>query len=159
MDRRKSKAGAPAAGAKKTSTPARAKPPAAESDRFKRGVTMVSHLMGEETARQMVERVNSGGYGASRSRFMLDTCFGEVWSSPDLDLRSRSLIVIAMLIAKGGLADELKGHLHVGLRNGLTPTELEAIILHATLYVGIPGTNFAAAALKQVLEETGNGST
>jgi len=63
--------------------------------------------------------------------------WGDVWQRPGLDLKTRSLITVAMLTAMGK-QHELKGHLRGALNNGATPVELQEVLLHAAVYCGIP---------------------
>lgn len=63
--------------------------------------------------------------------------WGDVWQRPGLDLKSRSLITVAMLTALGK-HHELKGHLRGALNNGVTPAELQEVLLHAAVYCGVP---------------------
>ena len=63
--------------------------------------------------------------------------WGDVWQRPGLDLKTRSLITVAMLTALGK-QHELKGHLRGALNNGATPAELQEVLLHAAVYCGVP---------------------
>jgi 4-carboxymuconolactone decarboxylase len=63
--------------------------------------------------------------------------WGDVWQRPGLDLKTRSLITVAMLTAMGK-QHELKGHLRGALNNGATPAELQEVLLHAAVYCGVP---------------------
>lgn len=64
-------------------------------------------------------------------------CFGMFWSRPNLALRDRSLITVAMLAAMGR-QDELAGHLRGALNVGLTKEELVEVLMHAGVYAGVP---------------------
>lgn len=63
--------------------------------------------------------------------------WGDVWQRPGLDLKTRSLITVAMLTAMGK-QHELKSHLRGALNNGVTPAELQEVLLHAAVYCGVP---------------------
>ena len=63
--------------------------------------------------------------------------WGDVWQRPGLDLKTRSLVTVAMLTALGK-QHELKGHLRGALNNGATPAELQEVLLHAAIYCGVP---------------------
>lgn len=63
--------------------------------------------------------------------------WGTVWQRPGLDLKTRSIVTVSMLVAMGR-GTELKGHLRGALRNGVTATELQEILLHASVYCGVP---------------------
>jgi len=63
--------------------------------------------------------------------------WGDVWQRPGLDLKTRSLITVAMLTALGK-QHELKGHVRGALNNGATPAEIQEVLLHAAVYCGVP---------------------
>ncbi|MFM6992785.1 MAG: carboxymuconolactone decarboxylase family protein [Rhodoferax sp.] len=63
--------------------------------------------------------------------------WGDVWQRPGLDLKTRSLITVAMLTALGK-QNELKGHVRGALNNGATAAEIQEVLLHAAVYCGVP---------------------
>lgn len=65
--------------------------------------------------------------------------WGDVWQRPGLDLKTRSLITVAMLTALGK-QNELKGHVRGALNNGVTVQELQEVLLHAAIYCGVPAS-------------------
>ena|SRR5579883_3272196 len=77
-------------------------------------------------------------------------CFGEVWSRPNLAVRDRSLVTVAMLAALGR-HEELKAHL-AGARNvGLTRDELVEVLMQVGVYAGVPAGVAALTAAADVL--------
>jgi len=77
--------------------------------------------------------------------------WGEVWTRPGLDRRTRSCITIAMLVALGH-TEELKLHLRAALNNGLTRDEIKEVLLQTAIYAGVPAANAAFRAAQEVLE-------
>jgi 4-carboxymuconolactone decarboxylase len=73
--------------------------------------------------------------------------FGEIWSRPQLSRRDRSIVVIAILVSLGTVA-ELAVHAPAGLRHGLTRVEVEEIVTHLSLYAGIPRAIEAMGAVR-----------
>lgn len=69
--------------------------------------------------------------------FISRNAWGTVWQRDGLDLKTRSLLTVAMLTALGR-QHELKGHVRGALNNGATPEELRELFLHATVYCGFP---------------------
>jgi len=63
--------------------------------------------------------------------------WGDVWQRPGLDLKTRSLITVAMLTALGK-QHELKGHVRGALNNGASVEEIQEVLLHAAIYCGVP---------------------
>ena len=78
--------------------------------------------------------------------------WGEIWTRPVLDRRSRSMITLTALVA-GGHWEELAMHVRAARRNGLTPQEIGAVLLQCAVYVGVPAANAAFAVAQRVLEE------
>ena len=63
--------------------------------------------------------------------------WGDVWQRPGLDLKTRSLVTVAMLTALGR-QHELKGHVRGALNNGASVEEIQEVLLHASIYCGVP---------------------
>jgi 3-oxoadipate enol-lactonase/4-carboxymuconolactone decarboxylase len=78
--------------------------------------------------------------------------WGEIWTRPGLDRRTRSAITITALVALNH-HNELAMHVRAALRNGLTPDEIKEVLLQAAIYCGVPAANSAFAIAQQVLEE------
>jgi 4-carboxymuconolactone decarboxylase len=78
--------------------------------------------------------------------------WGEVWSRPGLDRRTRSAITVAMLVAVGR-HEELAVHLRGALTNGLTREEITEILLQSAVYCGVPAANHAFRVANEVLGE------
>jgi 4-carboxymuconolactone decarboxylase len=80
--------------------------------------------------------------------------WGEVWSRPGLDRRTRSLVTIVALVATGR-EHELEMHVRAAIQNGVTPDELKEVLLMCAVYCGVPAANGAFAIAQRVLEEDG----
>ncbi|ABQ34175.1 MULTISPECIES: carboxymuconolactone decarboxylase family protein [Bradyrhizobium] len=79
-----------------------------------------------------------------------EMCWGYAWTRPGLDRRTRSIINLAMLTALSK-PSELKLHVKGALTNGVTVDEIKEILLHATVYCGIPAGLEAFKAAHEVL--------
>ncbi len=79
-------------------------------------------------------------------------CWGETWTEGVLPLKTRSLITIATLLALRA-STELKIHVLGALRNGCTVEEIQDVLLHGTVYCGVPAGVEAFRAAKEVVEE------
>jgi 4-carboxymuconolactone decarboxylase len=77
-------------------------------------------------------------------------CFGMFWSRPNLGLRDRSLITVAMLAAMGK-QEELRGHIAGALRMGVTREEVIEVLMHAGVYAGVPAGVSALTTAAAVL--------
>jgi 4-carboxymuconolactone decarboxylase len=78
--------------------------------------------------------------------------WGEVWSRPGLDRRTRSCITLAMLAALGH-EEELAMHVRAALRIGLGPDEIKEVLLQVAVYAGVPAANRAFKVAQQALDE------
>ena len=79
--------------------------------------------------------------------------WGEVWTRPGLDRRTRSVAVLTALIARGHW-EELAMHVHAARTNGLTVDEIGEVILQSAVYCGVPAANHAFAIAREVLDQT-----
>ena len=78
--------------------------------------------------------------------------WGEIWTRPGLDRRTRSCITVAMLVALNR-NEELALHMRAALTNGVTVDELKEILLQTMIYCGVPAANSAFAMAARVLAE------
>jgi 4-carboxymuconolactone decarboxylase len=102
---------------------------------FDAGLATRTQVMGEA----FVTKAFAGADDFTRvmQEFISRNAWGTVWQRDDLDLKTRSLLTVAMLTALGR-QQELKGHVRGALNNGATPEELRELFLHATVYCGFP---------------------
>jgi len=78
--------------------------------------------------------------------------WGDIWTRPGLDLRTRSLITIALLAA-GGRNEELSLHVRATRNTGATRDEIREVLLQVAVYAGVPAANSAFRIAKAALEE------
>ena len=78
--------------------------------------------------------------------------WGEIWSRPGLDRRSRSCITLALLAALGH-EEELAMHVRAALRIGLSAEEIEEVLLQVAVYAGVPAANRAFKVAQRALDE------
>ena len=78
--------------------------------------------------------------------------WGSIWTRPGLDRRSRSIITLTALVARGH-HEELAMHLRAARTNGLTDDEIKELLLQTAIYCGVPDANTAFRIAQQVLEE------
>ena len=78
--------------------------------------------------------------------------WGEIWTRPGLDRRTRSAITLTALIALGRF-DELAMHVRAARRNGLSDDEIKEVLLQSAIYCGVPAANSAFAVASRVLAE------
>jgi 3-oxoadipate enol-lactonase / 4-carboxymuconolactone decarboxylase len=78
--------------------------------------------------------------------------WGEIWTRPGLDRRTRSAITLTALVARGH-EHELAMHVRAALRNGLTADEIKEVLLQTAIYCGVPAANAAFAVAQRVIDE------
>jgi 4-carboxymuconolactone decarboxylase len=78
--------------------------------------------------------------------------WGEIWTRPGLDRRTRSCITLTALVARGQF-DELALHIRAARRNGLSDEEIAEVLLQCAIYCGVPAANSAFAVFQQVAAE------
>ena len=78
--------------------------------------------------------------------------WGTIWTRPGLDRRSRSLITLTAMVARGH-HEELAMHLRAARRNGLTNDEIKEVLLQTAIYCGVPDANTAFRIASQVLAD------
>ncbi len=119
-------------------------------DRYDDGLQVRREVLGEE----YVDRAQAATTDLSRDfqAYITRAAWGDVWTRPGLDRRTRSAITLTALIA-GGHWDELALHVRAARTNGLTPEEIAEVILHSAVYCGVPAANHAFAVARPILEE------
>lgn len=124
------------------------------NERFEKGEQLMLAMMGPEFAAQMKAGATGGGFGADVARYAVEHAFGDIWTRPGLERKHRSMVVISALIASGQ-SDELRNHVRFGLGNGITPDELQEVLIQCLPYVGFPAISSAIRVMIEVLRETG----
>jgi 4-carboxymuconolactone decarboxylase len=114
------------------------------------GMDVRRQVLGDEHVDRALAAATS--FDADFQRFITETAWGAVWSRPGLDLRTRSLITIALLAAQGR-QEELGLHLRATRNTGASPDEVAEALLHVAAYAGIPAANAAFARAKEILFE------
>jgi 4-carboxymuconolactone decarboxylase len=82
--------------------------------------------------------------------FITRCAWGEIWTRPGLDRRSRSLITLAALVALRA-EGEIAMHVRAARRNGLSTDEIKEVILHMAIYAGVPAANAAFAIAQETI--------
>lgn len=83
--------------------------------------------------------------------WITENVWGEVWTRPGLDIKTRSIITIAILAALNH--EELRLHLEAARNTGVSRDEITEILLHVAVYAGVPAANRAFKVAKDLYEE------
>ena len=122
------------------------------SDTHKRGITKRRKVLGDDHVDRSIEGTNE--LNDSFQDFITRYAWGEVWSRPGLDDRTRSLLTLSMLIALGH-EEEFEMHIRAAINNGVTVAEIKEILMHSALYCGLPTANQGFRLATGVLKELG----
>lgn len=121
-----------------------------ENEAAERGRALREQIFGVEGMKSLLE---ADDFTMPLQDAVTRICFGEVWSRPGLSLKIRSMLTIAMLVAQSRPA-QLRNHVKGAIANGVSKEEIREILLHATLYAGLPAGadswREAAAALREI---------
>jgi 4-carboxymuconolactone decarboxylase len=114
------------------------------------GMQVRREVLGDEHVDRAVARTDD--FTADFQDLITRYAWGEIWSRPGLDRKTRSCVTITALVALGHW-EELALHVRAGLRNGLTHEELEEVLLQSAIYCGVPAANRAFAIAQEVLAD------
>ena len=125
------------------------------NEAFARGDARRRQVLGDD----YVERSNQNLDELTKAwrRFATEVSWGQVWTRPGLDLKTRSMCTVAALVAVGDMR-ELKTHVRGALRLGVTPEELAEVFIQIACYAGMPRGGGAFATLKDILSESESGT-
>jgi 4-carboxymuconolactone decarboxylase len=114
------------------------------------GMKVRREVLGDEHVDRAVESTTE--LTADFQDLITRYAWGEIWSRPGLDRRTRSAITLTALTALGH-HHELAMHVRAARRNGLTVDEIKEVLLQAAIYCGVPAANRAFAIAQEVLEK------
>ena len=118
--------------------------------RYDDGMTVRREVLGDAH----VDRATAAATDLTREfqEFITEYAWGTIWTRPGLDRRSRSMITLTALIARGH-HEELAMHLRAARRNGLTLDEIREVIMQSAIYCGVPDANTAFRIAQQTFAE------
>ena len=116
---------------------------------YDRGLVTRKQVMGEDFVANALG--NATEFTAPIQQYITRNAWGDTWQRPGLDLKTRSLITVAMLTALGK-QQELKGHVRGALNNGATKEEIQEVLLHASIYCGVPAAVDAFRSAAEVVD-------
>lgn len=121
-----------------------------QTRRYEEGMQVRRAVLGDAHVDRANEAITD--LTADFQRLITEFAWGSVWTRPGLDRRSRSMITLTALIARGH-HEELAMHLRAALRNGLTRDEIKEVLLQSAIYCGVPDANTAFRIAQDVLAE------
>jgi 4-carboxymuconolactone decarboxylase len=120
---------------------------AAADDRYTRGVAKLREIDGDAGER-VIESL--AGIAPDFARYLLEFPFGDIYSRPGLDLRSREIATIAALAAMGNARPQLEVHIAAALNVGCSRQEVVEVMMQMAVYAGFPAALNGLFAAKEV---------
>ena len=117
---------------------------------FEEGLSLRRQVLGAEYVDRSMSSANE--FMTAFQHITTEWCWGYAWGRDTLDLKTRSMLNLAMLTALNRSA-EVKLHVRGAINNGVTVEEIREILLHATVYCGIPAGLDSFKAANEVLSE------
>ena len=114
------------------------------------GMEVRRAVLGDAHVDASLERATA--FTAPFQEFITRYAWGGVWTREGLDRRTRSVITLSVLTALGR-ENEIALHVRGALRNGLTPEEIAEVLIHTSVYAGVPAANAAFAIAEKVISE------
>jgi 4-carboxymuconolactone decarboxylase len=126
-------------------------------DDYEAGMAVRREVLGDAHVDGAIERTTE--FTAPFQDFITRYAWGGVWTRAGLDRRTRSAVTLAVLTALGR-ENEIEMHVRAALRNGLSAAEIGEVLLHTSIYAGVPAANAAYAIAQRVIgsETTTGGS-
>jgi 4-carboxymuconolactone decarboxylase len=117
---------------------------------YERGMAVRREVLGDEHVDAAATRTTD--FTADFQDLITRYAWGEIWTRPGLDRRTRSCMTLIALVALNRM-DELAMHVRAARRNGLSREEIKEVLLHSAIYCGVPAAHAAFAVAQQVLNE------
>lgn len=120
------------------------------NERYLRGWAKLQEIDGEQG-----ERVVSSLHDIAPdfAKLLIEFPFGDIYSRPGLDLKTREIAVVAGLTALGNALPQLKVHIHGALNTGNTREEIVEVIMQMAVYAGFPAALNSLFAAKEVFAQ------
>jgi 4-carboxymuconolactone decarboxylase len=119
--------------------------------RYQRGLKTRRKVLGDAHVDRATKSATP--FDADFQRYITEIAWGDVWSRPGLDHRTRHIITLSVLAALGR-ETELEMHIRATRNTGVTPDDLKEVFLQVSVYAGVPAANTAFAIAKRVYAET-----
>ena len=123
---------------------------AMKSDRFEKGWKKFQEIHGP-VAKATVESLKD--ISPELGQFVTEFAFGDIYSRPGLDLKTRQMLTIASLTTLGNAPLQLKSHIKGALNVGVTKEQIVELILQMAVYAGFPAAMNAMYAAKEIFKE------
>jgi 4-carboxymuconolactone decarboxylase len=118
-----------------------------DADRYDLGLRTRRSVLGDGYVDRALARRND--FNGEFQDLITRYAWGEIWTRPGLEQRTRRLLVLAMMVALGR-HEEFKLHLRVAIEHGVAKDEIKEVLLQAAIYCGVPAANTAFHLAEEV---------
>jgi len=121
-------------------------------EQFEKGLAIRRSVVGEAYVDASLSAADD--FSMPMQELVTEFCWGEVWSRPGLDRRSRSILNLGMIAALNR-PEELAVHVRGAINNGVTKEEIKECFLQVAVYVGMPAGLGCFKIARQVFKDMG----
>ncbi|MBB44343.1 MAG: gamma carboxymuconolactone decarboxylase [Rhodospirillaceae bacterium] len=119
---------------------------------YEKGLQIRTDVLGSEYVKPNIDKGKEDPFHGAIQDVVTEYCWGMGWGREGvLNKKQRSMLTIAILTALGKPA-ELKAHTRGALRNGVSVEEIKEVLIHATVYCGIPAGVDAFRNAKEAID-------
>ena len=127
-------------------------PDPGESHLFDQGLALRKSVLGDEYVDRSIQAADD--FTRPLQKMITEWCWGEGWGNPALPPKTRSMLNLAMLTALNR-KEELRLHVRGAINNGVSVEEIQAVLLQACIYCGVPAALDSTKAAREVLQDIG----
>jgi len=125
-----------------------------DRERYQQGMSVRRSVLGDDHVTRALKNTND--FNREFQDLITRYAWGEIWTRPGLPRHTRSLIVIATMVALNR-TEELRMHIRAAFNNGVTRDEIKEVLLQSAVYCGVPAGNAAFHAAESVFAEIDGG--
>ena len=119
-----------------------------DPERYQEGMIVRREILGDAHVDRTLERLNS--FNEDFQNLITRYAWGEIWTRPGLERKTRILITVALLVAVNR-PDEFRMYVKAAIQNGVSQAELKEVLLQTAIYCGLPAANASFRAAEEVL--------
>ncbi|MDV3128832.1 carboxymuconolactone decarboxylase family protein [Mycobacterium sp. 21AC1] len=119
---------------------------------YRRGIAIRKEVLGDAHVQKSLDAVSE--FSRPIQELVTEYCWGEVWSRDGIDRQTRSMLNLAMLTTLNRM-HELGVHVRGAINNGVTPTQIQEVLIQSAVYAGVPAALESFRVAERVLKEMG----
>ena len=123
-----------------------------DTERYRSGLQTRIAVLGKEHVERSLAAADA--FSGPIQQLVTEYCWGEIWGREGLDRKTRSIMNIAMLSALNR-PNEVRLHVRGALNNGLTPKDIQEVLLQVAIYCGVPACLDSMKVAQEVFKERG----